>query len=137
MDADRKILSFDGKFAWRDTITIQTSYASNASPIAVSCYGRGTTDEDVRSRDVTLGFHENCHQNDYVRYLRSHALPDPPQLALGMSESDYKKALAAFDKSLRAYFKAMERDSETQTDEVGYRKSTRKRTGKCFEHVLP
>ena len=136
-DRHNKIIKFGGKFTWRGTVTIQTVYAAGVGPNTLSGYGRGTTDSDVRNRDITLGFHESCHRNDYVAYLGEHRLPDPPKLAIGMTVADYEKATAAFGKELKAYFKAMDAESVANTDEVGHCKSTWVRTRTCFQHTLP
>jgi len=77
-DPHHKIVKFNGKFTWKGTITVQTVYAAQARPDQLSGYGRGTTDADVRSRDITLGFHESCHRRDYEAYLKAHPLPEPP-----------------------------------------------------------
>lgn len=87
--------------------------------------------------DITLGFHESCHRNDYVAYLGVHRLPDPPKLAIDMTVADFEKATAVFGKELKAYFKAMEAESVANTDEVGHCKSTWVRTRTCFQHTLP
>jgi hypothetical protein len=133
----KKIVSFDGKFTWKGTVTIQTVYARGSAATDVSCYGRGTTDDDVRARNVTLGFHESCHRDDFVNYLASNSLPDPPALSIGMSESAYNKALADFGKELKAHFAAMKAESDARTDQVGYTKAKWRRTGKCFTHIVP
>jgi hypothetical protein len=103
--------------AYGGTVTIETIYAAGARPDDLSCYGRGTTDDDVRNRDITLGFHESCHRSDYVAYLGVHRLPDPPKLAIDMTVADFEKATAAFGKELKAYFKAMDAESVANTDE--------------------
>jgi hypothetical protein len=136
-DGHHKIVSFDGKLEWKGTVKIQTSYASNARPRDVSCYGRGTTAADVAAGNITLGFHESCHRADYVAYLKSNPLPDPPALAIGMTEGDYKAAFATFKKALADYFKDLEQQSKTNTDEVGFKLSTHVSTKKCFVHVVP
>jgi hypothetical protein len=61
-NARHQILKFTSKFIWHSTITIQTAYATGVGPDQLSGYGRGTTTEDVRNGDVTLGFHESCPQ---------------------------------------------------------------------------
>jgi hypothetical protein len=136
-DRHNKIIKFGGKFSWRGTVTIQTVYAAGVGPSTLSGYGRGTTDSDVRNRDITLGFHESCHRNDYVAYLQAHTLPDPPQLAIGMNVAEYNTAISTFRKELHAYFKAMKEESVANTDEVGHCKSTWVRTRTCFQHTLP
>jgi hypothetical protein len=133
-DGHGKIVKFDGKFTWKGTVVIQTNYGSGASADQVSCYGRGTTDGDQRDGNVTLGFHESCHRDDYAAYLKANSLPEPPAMSIGMKATDYDTAVADFGKALRAYFKAMKDDSIATTDEVGHKKSTWLRTKKCFEH---
>jgi hypothetical protein len=132
-----KITRFNGKFEWKGTIIIQTVYGSGIKATDVSCYGRGTTNSDVQNRDITLGFHENCHQVDFENYLKNNVLPDPPDFNIGMSTADYDTELKRFKKEYKAYDKAMNQDTETNTDEVGLKKSTNKKTRKCFVHVVP
>jgi hypothetical protein len=134
-DKEGKITSFTGKLIWRGTITIQTLYAAGAKPKDGSCYGRGTTDADVASRDITLGFHESRHRQDYIDYLRTHPLPKPPSLVLGMKASDYEVTRKAFIDAVSAYQRDMKQVSVQNTDEVGHRLSARKASGKCFKHA--
>jgi hypothetical protein len=136
-DGKGKITKFSEKFVWKGTISIQTLYAPGAHPADVSCYGRGTTPADVSARNITLGFHESCHRDDYVAYLQAHDLPDPPALSVGMSEADYRKAIKDFDEALKKYAKAMESQSFNATDEVGHRKSAWLATHACFRHTVP
>lgn len=137
MSSKRVIEKFKGKFTWRATITLQTVYASPGDPDQVSCYGRGTTEEDVRNGNITLGFHESCHRDDFTTFLLSRSLPEPPSLATGMAEADYKARIASFDAALKAYFDEMQKLSEARTDEVGHPKSTWEKTGTCFRHIAP
>jgi hypothetical protein len=132
-----KITKFSGKFTFKGTITIQTKYASDSNPSTLSCYGRGTTDADVKNRDITLGFHESCHRADYQAFLAANALPDPPAMSIGMNASDYDKAAAAFSAAITKYYKDMEADSIKNTDEVGFTLSKSNKSGKCYEHILP
>lgn len=131
-----KVVAFTSKFVWKGTIQIQTAYASSSDPDHVSCYGRGTTDDDVKSGNITLGFHESCHRADYVTYLKTHALPDPPRFSVGMTADAYRKAARDFEKALGAYFTKMESDSHAKTDEVGHRRSTYRATKRCYRHIL-
>lgn len=136
-DKAGKILKFTGKFTWKGTIVIQTVYASGAKPTDVSCYGRGTTAADVRAGNITLGFHESCHRDDYTSYLQNNKLPDPPTLTVGMSEADYKRATKDFGDALKDYLKMMEDESNQKTDEVGHQRSTWLSSGKCYSHTVP
>ena len=132
-----KITKFNGKFTFKGTIKIQTRYGSGADAKGLSCYGRGTTDTDVRNRDITLGFHESCHRDDYQTYLRANALPEPPAMSLGMNAVDYDNAVVAFVTELKEYWTDMKANSVTNTDEVGFTRSEANKTHSCFVHKLP
>lgn len=134
--ADGKVTRFRGKFTWKGVITIQTQYGSGATARSVSCYGRGTTPADVRNRDITLGFHESCHQRDYAAYLSGHPLPAPPALSVGMTPASYDAEVQRFFDALRDYVAAMTSHSEARTDEVGHRRSDVAARG-CFAHHVP
>jgi hypothetical protein len=139
VDTDRhhKIVKFRRKVVWHYTVTLQTKYAGGSGRETLSGYGRGTTDDDRRNGDITLGFHEGCHRNDYAKYLRDNQLPDLPVLAVGMTVTEFRKATAHFGKKLRSYFKAMERQSKTATDAVGYTLARFKKTRRPYRHILP
>jgi len=134
MDADGKIQNFVGKFVWRGTVSIRTSYESQSSARQLSGYGRGTTREDVSQGNITLAFHELCHRLDYRNYLQSYPLPDPPGLQIGMKAKDFDAAIEKFREAFRKYEKDMAASSWNRTDEVGHKKSTWRRTGKAYEH---
>ncbi len=57
------------------TVTLQTNYGPNAFRTIRAGYGRGTTPDDIRAGNTTLGFHEHCHYDDLLGYLGSHQLP--------------------------------------------------------------
>jgi hypothetical protein len=132
-----KITKFNGKFTFKGTITIQTKYAADSKADSLSCYGRGTTDTDVKNRDITLGFHESCHRADYQAFLKANALPDPPAMSIGMNAADYDKAVAAFGTALNKYYADMKADSVKKTDEVGFTLSKADKTNSCYIHILP
>jgi len=131
---DGKVTAITGKFKWRGTIRIQTLYGSDANAKLLSCYGRGTTDTDIQNRDITLGFHENKHQQDYVDYLKNIDLPGLPELSVGMTKDEYYGEIDRFKEELegvKGYYENMQADSEANTDEVGYPK----KKGGCYEHA--
>lgn len=132
-----KITKFKGKFTFKGTIQIQTKYAADSTANTLSCYGRGTTDSDVKNRDITLGFHESCHRADYEAYLKANALPDPPAMSVGMKAADYDAAAAAFSAALNKYYADMKADSIKKTDQVGFTLSNANKTNSCYVHVLP
>jgi len=134
---DGKITKFFGKFTFKGTIQIQTFYRSGIKPTSVSCYGRGTTKRDVENRDITLGFHESCHRDDFTAYLKANALPDPPEMRIGMSVDAYEKATRDFKKSLEQFIADMKADTKAQTDEIGFTLSHSDATNSCYLHILP
>ena len=136
-DGKGKITAFKGKFVWRGTIDIQTVYPSGVTARDLTCYGRGTTPKDVEDRNITLGFHEHQHQLDYISYLTTHPLPEPPALELEMSVTDFNKETTRFSTELDEYWAKMEADTVTKTDEVGHKKSTWAKQQTCYEHLLP
>ena len=133
---DGNVPEFRGKFRWRGRITIQTQYGAGATARSVSCYGRGTTTSDVNARDITLGFHESCHQQDYVAYLSAHPLPEPPALQLGMPVADDEAEVQRFRRELGAYNAGLTQDSRARTDEVGHARSEVASRG-CYVHHVP
>lgn len=128
--------AIERKFTWRGTLTIQTRYGAGANARSLACYGRGTTTADVQNRDITLGFHESCHQSDYVAYLRANPLPEPPEIELGMTREAAEEAVHEFSKALDRYQQAMADASRMSTDEVGRRESEVASLG-CYVHQLP
>jgi hypothetical protein len=132
-----KITKFNGKFTFKGTIQIRTTYAADSNAKTLSCYGRGTTDTDVKNRDITLGFHESCHRADYEAYLKANALPDPPTMTIGMKATDYDAAAAAFAKALTKYWADMTADSVKKTDEVGFTLSKANKSNSCYIHEVP
>lgn len=124
------ITQFIGKFTFKGTIIIQTVYGSSAKATDISKYGRGTTKIDKKNGQVTLGFHESCHQKDYLNYLKNK--PNPTlDLKVGMDVDQYNKHKAQFSTDFNKYQKDMESSSINSTDEVGYKLSKCKRDGKC------
>jgi hypothetical protein len=134
---DGKITKFNGKFTFKGTIQIQTKYAADSNASTLSCYGRGTTNTDVVNRDITLGFHESCHRDDYQAFLKAHALPDPPTMNVGMKSSDYDKAAATFGTAVNKYYADMKADSISKTDDVGFTLNKSNRTNSCYVHQVP
>ncbi len=136
-DRHDKISAFTGKFEWKGVIEIQTTYKPGADPSDLSCYGRGTTPDDERTRDITLGFHESCHRLDYETFIKNNALPEPPTMQIGMTPKQYEAGTKAFEKAVDAYFEKASASSGAKTDEVGFRRSRALSTHQCFQHILP
>ena len=132
-----KITKFIGKFTFKGTIQIQTFYCPGVKPTGLSCYGRGTTKRDIENRDITLGFHESCHRDDFTAYLKANDLPDPPEMRIGMSVDVYETATEKFKNSLEKFIANMKADTKAQTDEVGFTLSHSDETNSCYLHILP
>lgn len=98
------------------TVDIQTQYG--ADPEADAAYGRGTTPEDIAQGKVTLGFHESCHRDDLLGYLRNTPIPTL-NAKVGDKKADVDKAIAAYAKAWPAYFATARSESKTKTDETG------------------
>lgn len=122
--AGKKIVSkLTTPFSMKGVITIQTSYGPSAMANRPSSYGRGTTEEDIKAGDTTLGFHESCHRADLLAYLGANPLPTFIG-KVGMTTSEFERAGKSIRASVTAYFVQMQKQSESKTDEVGYTKSS-------------
>lgn len=99
------------------TVTIRTIYGPKVDPLDQSAYGKGTSAEDIEAGNTSLQYHEGSHGLDYIQYIQE----NPPQLMaeVGMSEEDYKVALAEFNKLMKTYAKEMDKFSTERTDCVG------------------
>ncbi len=131
-DSIGQITAFNGPFEWMGSYKIQVLYAAGVHATELSCYGRGTTESDIANGDTTLGFHEHCHQLDYLEYLQTTRLPSLPDLFVGMHVDEYHTEQQRFDRQYQVFHEGMEQFSEYRTDEVGYRQSHWKATGRCF-----
>lgn len=100
------------------TATIQTTFATGASPNGKSGYGRGTTDDDKKKGNVTLGFHESCHRQDHQDYIKNHTLPTFGGHA-GQTVKEYNDAYDAYVEAVGTYQAASDTNSFNVTDEVG------------------
>jgi hypothetical protein len=100
------------------TATILTTYASGASASGKSGYGRGTTDDDKKKGNVTLGFHESCHRQDHQDFIKNHTLPKFGGKA-GQTIQEYNDAYDAYVEAVDTYKKLSDTTSFSLTDEVG------------------
>ena len=132
-----KITKFNSKLVWKGTITVQTSYGTGVTAASLSCYGRGTTDQDVASGRITLGFHESCHQADHISYLENHPLPEAPEFAVGMLVSEYNALTQAFHQEIVDYVDKSNAATKARTDEVGRRPLSDVSTKGCYVHNVP
>jgi hypothetical protein len=124
-----KITKVTKKLIVRGTFSIQTSYRPGADPNHDSKYGRGTTAADKASGNVTLGFHESCHRDEYIAYLTSTPFPKFNG-KIGMSEKEFKAASKEFNDAFKA-FGAGYRKLGAAVDEVGDCKQSDWQAGRC------
>ncbi len=125
------------KLKWRGTIEIQVRYAKGVTADGLACYGRGTTKTDIANGDITLGFHESCHIEHMVAYLKAHPLPKPPELKAGMTLDDCKTKGQAYIDTVEEYANKVRADTEKVVDQVGHTLSSVESSGECYEHELP
>lgn len=116
-DKNNKITQLDGPIPVA-TIKIQTLYSPGSKSTDISGYGRGTTDDDKKTGNVTVGFHESCHRADYFQYVKDNAFPQFTG-KIGMKVAEYKAAAAAYLDALQTYRNKVEAYTKDRTDEVG------------------
>jgi hypothetical protein len=104
-------------------LVIQTTYRKRGLETAISGYGRGTTADDIKAGDVTLGFHESCHRNDFINYLNTQKLPNFDG-APGMVNQDFNDDWQAFMDAFLALPETIGDWSGKLTDDVGVSKAT-------------
>ncbi len=100
------------------SFTIQTHFGPGVDPGGPSGYGRGTTEEDRRARNTSLGFHEGTHGTACQQYLRDHPLPafeGKTGMTIEKLQSLGEQHKAAVDE----YVRRMVADVERQGDCVG------------------
>lgn len=100
------------------TGTISTKYAKGSAPNDLSAYGRGTTKADKAAGNITLGFHESCHRQDFQTYLTTNSVPTFGG-KVGMTGTAFDEAGVKYLAAVDAYLDAALAKSEADTDEVG------------------
>lgn len=98
------------------TVSIRTKYGTG-TPDSDSAYGRGTTPDDIAAGTVTLGFHESCHRQDMLAYLRANSLPahtGTPKMSVAQANA----AVAKYTLDCKAYFAKGRAGSVAVTDET-------------------
>lgn len=113
------VTKLSGPVLIKGTITIQTIYGPDADATMTSGYGRGTTPEDEKAGDTSLGFHESCHRRDFLDYLNGTPLPVFGG-KVGIARTLYNQAATAFATAMQKYFTDMDATSTRRTDDVGY-----------------
>jgi hypothetical protein len=100
------------------TATIQTTYKNKSVPTGKSAYGRGTTDQDKKDGNTSLAFHESCHRQDGIDYLKAHTLPKFTG-AVKMTVEEWEKAVDDYNNAVFKYQDDADAYSEKTTDETG------------------
>jgi len=101
------------------TLHVWTEFKSERAKKGRSAYGRGTTAKDKRDGNITLEFHESCHQKDFVDFVTN--VDNLPEFigSVGMGTGAYLQLWTTFENELRDLPRKMEAHSALQTDEVG------------------
>lgn len=110
--ATNRITSFTPPAA--PSVTIWTDYGPGLNARSTSGYGRGTTADDARLGNTSLGYHERSHSRDFLRFM---ATTPPPAFTgtVGMTVTQFRAAVTAYNRALAR----ISRDSEIATDCVG------------------
>jgi hypothetical protein len=116
-DGHNKVTQLDGAIPV-PKISIQTLYSPGSKPTDISGYGRGTTDDDKKAGNVTVGFHESCHRSDYLQFIKDSPLPVFAG-KVGMTVAQYKAAASTYKDALKAYRDKVKKYTKDRTDEVG------------------
>lgn len=124
------------RFHWKGSVRIRTIYRRKADASGYSCYGRGTARGDVEQGRVTLGFHEWCHRQFFIDYLKAHPLP-LPALTAGMTHDRFRREMERFERAAGEYDSTVRRLNEQSVDEVGHLRSQYVQTRQCYAHTLP
>jgi len=107
------------KLTFRPTVTLQIIYGDKENAKKKSAYGRGTTAADVANNDTSLGFHENCHLQHALTFLKDDSKLPKFTGKFGDSEDDFMKAIAAWEDAVKEYWSVEEAGSKSTVDEVG------------------
>ncbi len=100
------------------TITIGTNYGPGFSPSTRSGYGRGTTADDTRLGNTSLGYHERSHSRDYLRFINANPAPVFTG-AVGQTREQFAARVQQYVAAMQAYSTRILRESELATDCVG------------------
>lgn len=58
-------------------LTLKTTYKPEIDQLSKSLYGRGTTEPDQKSKNISLRFHESQHGLQAINYINTYPLPVP------------------------------------------------------------
>ena len=115
-DTDGNIESFDE--IKTPQVSIQTVYGPKAKASDESGYGRGTTEEDKKAGNTSLGFHEGMHGKTTLDLLKDKPLPEFTG-AIGDSEADFKAAMDDYEKKMKEADAKLQKLQISKVDCVG------------------
>jgi len=115
-DGNNIITSFTAPITPR--AVIRTDYGPGASASVRSGYGRGTTTDDVRLANTSLGYHERSHSRDYLRFVAANPAPVFTG-AVGQTKTQFEAAVTTYVQAMQGYSARINRASELATDCVG------------------
>ncbi|MFO0945589.1 MAG: hypothetical protein U1D30_06545 [Planctomycetota bacterium] len=118
LDDNNIVTDIVGSAFIKGTVTIQVLYGANAKPTARAAYGRGTTPDDIKNGDVTVGFHESKHVADFINWFKTKDFPAFTGKK-GMTETKFNEVGDAWEAAVLKYFEDAETDTKKKTDEVG------------------
>ena len=115
---DEKVTKLVGKIVYKGALTIQTRYHPDHKPEDIVGYGRGTTDDDRKAGNVTVGFHEHCHQMDLWNWLQNIKFPGFTG-KVGMTVTEFNEKADEMDDAWANYFVEANAKTYELTDDVG------------------
>lgn len=122
-----KVTELKGKATISGTATIQVVYGTVGSqrvkPEEEAAWGRGTTPADVTAKNITVGFHESCHRDDYAAYLKGNLPIQDAKFKVGMTSAEYDAEVTRIQAAINAWLGAAESTSRAKTDETGTKMS--------------
>jgi len=118
-----KVTALKGKAKISGTATIQVVYGTTGGvrvkPQEEAAWGRGTTAGDAAAKDITVGFHESCHRDDYIAHLKANLPIQSAGFRVGMTVAQFEAESDRIAAAIDSWFAAAETASRTKTDEVG------------------
>lgn len=98
-------------------LSIQTVYGHGADPEADSAYGKGHIEKDRKEGNTSLRFHEGCHGQDYIDYVKGMPFPTI-SVEEPLTKKEFKKLLKDWKNDVKTFQKDMEGMSKVSTDDV-------------------
>lgn len=98
-------------------LSIQTVYGHGADPEADSAYGKGHIEKDKKEGNTSLRFHEGCHGQDYIDYVKGMPFPTI-SVEEPLTKKEFKKLLKDWKNDVKTFQKDMEGMSKASTDDV-------------------